>query len=203
MLAKEGEDHARALGIAPRTLQASSQEARRHCRKGGLKEGWIWRLSAEEGQRGPKSAKPKEWHSSGVAGTLRRHAPQKTDPSDSREGKDVLPDFSPDPPGAALADDGIEMPPLRPPPYCDPPAHRNGKDKRPPCAQCNSDDGQQTQRGSPAGRSGCTTSAWNSGFRTRGVAVARGASTFRQRDVTRAAIAVAAVRMFGLMESGR
>jgi hypothetical protein len=50
------------------------------------------------------------------------------------------PDFCPKPPAK------LEMPPLPPFLYRNPPAHRNGQDKHPVCAQCNSDDGQQTQR---------------------------------------------------------
>ncbi|MET0538382.1 MAG: DUF3631 domain-containing protein [Xanthobacteraceae bacterium] len=85
--------------------------------------------------------------------------PESGAPRDFDQARDPLPlvqpapDFSPGPPVAALADDGMPAflrrappEPLRPPPYRNPPAHRNGQDKHPPCAQCNSHDGQQTQR---------------------------------------------------------
>ena len=76
--------------------------------------------------------------------------PENGAPLGFDQARDTLAHVQPSP------DDGLEMPaflrrappePLRPlPPYRNPPAHRNGQDRHPPCAQCNSDDGQQTQR---------------------------------------------------------
>jgi RecA-family ATPase len=54
--AKEGEEHARALGIAPRTLARARKKLGVVAEKVGLKEGWIWRLPAEDCQTTPKNA---------------------------------------------------------------------------------------------------------------------------------------------------
>jgi hypothetical protein len=54
--AKEGEDDARAIGIAPRTLKRARKRLGVVAEKTGLKEGWVWRLPAEECQALPKSA---------------------------------------------------------------------------------------------------------------------------------------------------
>jgi hypothetical protein len=54
--AKEGEEHARALGIAPRTLARARKKLGLVAEKGGLKEGWTWRLPSEECQTPPKNA---------------------------------------------------------------------------------------------------------------------------------------------------
>jgi putative DNA primase/helicase len=54
--AKEGEEGARALGIAPRTLKRARKRLGVIAEKGGLKEGWTWRLPGEECQIPPKSA---------------------------------------------------------------------------------------------------------------------------------------------------
>src|SRR5262249_49029431 len=54
--AKEGEEHARALGIAPRTLARARKKLGVAAEKGGLKEGWTWRLPSEECQTPPKNA---------------------------------------------------------------------------------------------------------------------------------------------------
>ena len=66
MLAKEGEDHARALGIAPRALKRARKKLWRDCRKErGIKmRTGLASVPAEEGRREPKSTKPKD-------GTLR------------------------------------------------------------------------------------------------------------------------------------
>jgi putative DNA primase/helicase len=71
--AKEGEEHAHALGIAPRTLKRARKKLGVIAEKGGLKEGWTWRLRPEGGQVPPKSAKENNgtlrpvWHSSAAA----------------------------------------------------------------------------------------------------------------------------------------
>lgn len=54
--AKEGEEHARALGIAPRTLARARKKLGVVAEKGGLKEGWTWRLPPEDCQTPPKNA---------------------------------------------------------------------------------------------------------------------------------------------------
>jgi putative DNA primase/helicase len=54
--AKEGEEGARAQGIAPRTLKRARKKLGVIAEKGGLKEGWTWRLPSEECQTTPKSA---------------------------------------------------------------------------------------------------------------------------------------------------
>jgi putative DNA primase/helicase len=54
--AKEGEEHARALGIALRTLARARKKLGVVAEKRGLKEGWSWRLPFEECQTPPKNA---------------------------------------------------------------------------------------------------------------------------------------------------
>jgi hypothetical protein len=54
--AKEGEEHARALDIAPRTLKRARKKLGVIAEKVGLKDGWTWRLPAEGGQKTPKGA---------------------------------------------------------------------------------------------------------------------------------------------------
>jgi hypothetical protein len=54
--AKEGEEHARALGIAPRTLKRARKKLGVIAEKIGLKEGWTWRLPPEGCQETPKGA---------------------------------------------------------------------------------------------------------------------------------------------------
>jgi putative DNA primase/helicase len=66
--AKQGEEDARALGIAPRTLMRARKRLNIVAEKGGMGAGWTWRLPAEECQ-------PKLWQSSGrlaFFGTRRR-----------------------------------------------------------------------------------------------------------------------------------
>jgi putative DNA primase/helicase len=62
--AKEGEEHARALGIAPRTLARARKKLGVVAEKDGLRGGWMWRLPPEECQASPKAATSKIWHSS-------------------------------------------------------------------------------------------------------------------------------------------
>jgi putative DNA primase/helicase len=52
--AKDGEEHARALGIAPRTLKRARKVLGVIAEKDGLKEGWSWSLPAEGGQTPPE-----------------------------------------------------------------------------------------------------------------------------------------------------
>jgi putative DNA primase/helicase len=53
--AREGEENAKALDIAPRTLKRARKKLGVIAEKVGLKEGWVWRLPAEECQPSPKS----------------------------------------------------------------------------------------------------------------------------------------------------
>jgi len=62
--AKDGEEHAHALGITPRTLKRARKKLGVIAEKAGLKEGWTWRLPAEECQAPPKSAIKNKWHPS-------------------------------------------------------------------------------------------------------------------------------------------
>jgi hypothetical protein len=52
----DAEEHARAIGIAPRTLRRARKKLGVIAEKAGLKEGWNWRLPAEGGQVSPKAA---------------------------------------------------------------------------------------------------------------------------------------------------
>jgi putative DNA primase/helicase len=54
--AKDAEEHARAIGIAPRTLRRARKKLGVIAEKAGLKEGWNWRLPPEGGQVSPKAA---------------------------------------------------------------------------------------------------------------------------------------------------
>ena len=54
--AKDGEEHARALGITPRTLDRARKKLGVIAEKSGLKEGWTWRLPDEGRQILPKDA---------------------------------------------------------------------------------------------------------------------------------------------------
>lgn len=57
--AKEAEEHANALGIAPRTLKRARKKLGVVAEKAGVKEGWTWHLPPEECQTPPKGAKEK------------------------------------------------------------------------------------------------------------------------------------------------
>jgi hypothetical protein len=61
VFAKEGEEHARALGIAPRTLRRARRKLGVIAEKDGLKGGWTWRLPPEGGQEISKGATTKIW----------------------------------------------------------------------------------------------------------------------------------------------
>ena len=122
--AKDGEEHARALGIAPRTLARARKKLGVIAEKVGLKEGWTWSLPAEECQSPPKNAKEN-------SGSLRPHL---------AAFGNTLP---PQPPKSApigVPTDGLGIPDSL---DCNRP--RNGS-ARLPCAQCNFDDGQQELR---------------------------------------------------------
>jgi hypothetical protein len=59
--AKEAEEHARALGITPRTLRRARKKLGVIPEKSGLKEGWTWRLPPEGGQGTPKASNTNIW----------------------------------------------------------------------------------------------------------------------------------------------
>jgi putative DNA primase/helicase len=91
--AKDGEEHARMLGIAPRTLKRARKKLGVVAEKTSLKDGWTWRLPPEECQTPPKGAIHKTWHSSASDGPLRemelpkaapasQPAPEQDDPLD-------------------------------------------------------------------------------------------------------------------------
>jgi hypothetical protein len=70
--AKEGEEHAAAIGISRRTLMRARKKLGVIAEKLDMKEGWTWRLARpEECQANPKSANKNTWHSSYPVGTLR------------------------------------------------------------------------------------------------------------------------------------
>jgi RecA-family ATPase len=75
--AKDGEEHARAIGIAPRTLKRARKKLGVVAEKGGLREGWTWRLPPEGGQISPKGANKSKWPPSALVGTLRDPSPPK------------------------------------------------------------------------------------------------------------------------------
>jgi hypothetical protein len=109
VFAREGEGDARALGIAPRTLKRARKKLGVIAEKGGLKEGWTWRLpSPEECQAPPKSANKS-------SGTLRTGlAPFEVSPQPS--------------PTSNPTDDYPEMPDcLRRSPPVQPPTQVNGR----------------------------------------------------------------------------
>jgi hypothetical protein len=70
--AKDGEEHARAIGIAHRTLMRARKKLGVIAEKLDMEGGWTWRLPLpEECQATPKSAIKNVWHSSYPVGTLR------------------------------------------------------------------------------------------------------------------------------------
>jgi hypothetical protein len=72
VLAKDGEEHAAAIGISRRTLMRARKKLGVIAEKLDMKEGWTWRLpSSEECQAIPKSAIKNTWRSSYPIGTLR------------------------------------------------------------------------------------------------------------------------------------
>jgi hypothetical protein len=106
---KDMEEHARALGISPRTLARARKKLGVVAEKGGMDEGWTWRLPSPGDNNGhnpglastpPKDAKPAEechsggWHSSG---TLASFGAEATTQGRSANGGN----------GNALADLGI------------------------------------------------------------------------------------------------
>jgi putative DNA primase/helicase len=117
--AKDAEEHAHALGIAPRTLKRARKKLGVIAEKSGLKEGWTWRLPPEECQTPPKSAKENVgplrdiWppSGSGAAGTTTSQAPNRP-AGDPWHGLDIP---------ASL------------------------RRERLPCAHCGRDDGQQQE----------------------------------------------------------
>jgi putative DNA primase/helicase len=118
--AKDGEEHARALGIAPRTLARARKKLGVIAEKVGLKEGWTWSLPAEERQTPPKNAKEDN-------GSLRPHLAAFGDTRPPQPPK-AVPTVDPS--------DGLDIPD-----YLDR-RPRNGS-ARLPCAQCRDDDGKQ------------------------------------------------------------
>lgn len=70
--AKEGEEHANAIGISRRTLMRARKKLGVIAEKTDMKEGWTWRLpTPEECQATSKGAIKNTWHSSAPVGTLR------------------------------------------------------------------------------------------------------------------------------------
>ncbi len=70
--AKDGEEHATAIGISRRTLMRARKKLGVIAEKLDMKEGWTWRLARpEECQAKPKTAIKSTWHSSYPVGTLR------------------------------------------------------------------------------------------------------------------------------------
>jgi putative DNA primase/helicase len=85
--AKDCEEDARALGIAPRTLRRARKKLGVIAEKAGLKEGWIWRLPPEGGQETPKAAIKNSWPSSANLapfGGARANPVPKTSPPTQR-----------------------------------------------------------------------------------------------------------------------
>ena len=70
--AKEGEEAARAHGIAPRTLARARKKLGVLAEKAGLKEGWTWRLPARRMPNPPEECQQNSWHPSTEVGSLRR-----------------------------------------------------------------------------------------------------------------------------------
>jgi putative DNA primase/helicase len=90
--ATEAEQDARALGITSRTLRRARKKLGVIAEKVGLKEGWTWRLAAEESPKGANP--PEEGHTKNVApfgkvGPLRDSQPAKPPATDDLE----IPDF--------------------------------------------------------------------------------------------------------------
>ena len=70
--ARDGEEHAAAIGIARRTLMRARKKLGVIAEKSDMKEGWTWRLPLpEECQESAKGAIKNTWHSSYPVGTLR------------------------------------------------------------------------------------------------------------------------------------
>jgi hypothetical protein len=69
--AKDGEEHARALGIASMTLKRARKKLGVIAEKAGLKEGWTWRLPPEGGQETPKRVTSETRSPSGHVDPLR------------------------------------------------------------------------------------------------------------------------------------
>jgi RecA-family ATPase len=69
--AREGEEHARALGIATKTLKRARKRLGVIAEKDGLKGGWTWRLPPEGGQEPPKRATSETWLPLAQDGPLR------------------------------------------------------------------------------------------------------------------------------------
>jgi putative DNA primase/helicase len=115
--AKEAEEDANARGIAPRTLKRARKKLGVIAEKDGLKGGWIWRLPPEECQTSPKSAKEN-------VGPLRDSWPPSVGGTTTSHASKA--------PTSNLWH-GLDIPAsLR-------------REHRPPCAQCNLDDGEQYQ----------------------------------------------------------
>jgi hypothetical protein len=89
--AKEAEEHARALGVPPRTLRRARKKLRVVAEKSGLKEGWTWRVP-EGGQDSPKAAKFKAWPPSADLAPFGANAPIRAPSAASPDPGDI-PDF--------------------------------------------------------------------------------------------------------------
>jgi hypothetical protein len=100
--AKDGEEHARALGITPRTLDRARKKLGIVAEKGGLKKGWTWRLPPEGRQHLPKDANK----SNGVLRTnlasfgspQPRPAPKAAPAGDAWQELDIPPSLRREPP---------------------------------------------------------------------------------------------------------
>jgi hypothetical protein len=90
--AKEGEEHARAIGISRRTLERARKKLGVIAEKAGLKDGWTWRLPPEDRQIPPKTAKENN-------GSLRPNlavfdAPSQPSPmSEPADDYPIMPEF--------------------------------------------------------------------------------------------------------------
>jgi AAA domain len=101
MSAKEGEEHAKAHGIASRTLARARKSLRVLAEKDGLKGGWYWRLPSEGCQTPPKNATPKGWQSSAFLAAFDAPA-SKLAGNDLADYNGSAPDLGP--PGDRLED---------------------------------------------------------------------------------------------------
>jgi hypothetical protein len=100
--AKEGEEHARALGIAPMALKRARKKLGVIAEKAGLKEGWTWRLPSEGGQKSPKGVTSKGWYPSASDDPLRESDP----PKEALDDHPGIPEFLRRPPPAAAQPNG-------------------------------------------------------------------------------------------------
>jgi putative DNA primase/helicase len=99
---KEAEEHAKAIGIAPRTLRRARKKLGVIAEKGGLKEGWTWRLPPE-GNSTANRYSPPEGGQTPPKASIKSNGPLRHPlaPFEAKPATSVVSLFGSEPPSSA------------------------------------------------------------------------------------------------------